>query len=182
MLIIHSILILFLLIAAGADIATRKIPNWTVFTITVSGLCWNYFSSEGLGLRESTAGLLAGFLLMLPGYVFASMGAGDVKFMAAIGSVVGLASVLNVALYSYIAIFVMAVVFIAVKGDLAKLLFRYKTLIFGLFAGKLRYRKPDNSDAASYRLPLAPAIAAATFYVIYPQICNSGIMANLCHF
>ena len=181
MLVIYSILILFVLIAAGADIATKKIPNWCLLIIAVSGLSWNCFSAEGMGLQVSMAGLIAGLLLMLPGYVFASMGAGDVKFMAAIGSVVGLDAVLNVALDSYIAILVMAVFFITAKGDLAKLLFRYKAFILGLFAGKLCYQKPAPSDAASYRLPLAPAMAIATFYVLYPEICKSGFMGNVCH-
>lgn len=182
MLIIYSILLACLLIAASADIATQKIPNWCLAALAMSGLAWNYFSAEGLGLRGSSTGLLAGFLLMLPGYVFASMGAGDVKFMAAIGSVLGADPVLTVAFYSYIAILVMAVGFIAVNGDLLKLLLRYKALIWGLFAGSYAYQKPDKSDAASYRLPLAPAIALATCYVLYPEICKLGPMATICHF
>lgn len=182
MFIIYPILTICLLIASIYDVTTKKIPDWISLIIIVSGLSWNYFSAEGLGLRDSSAGLVAGLLLMLPGYVFANMGAGDVKLMAAIGSVLGLDSVLNVAFYSYIAIFVMAIVFIIVKGDLVKLLLRYKTFIYGLFAGRLAYQKPDKSDAASYRLPLAPAIALATFYVLYTEICSSGFMANLCHF
>ncbi len=180
--IIYFILIVFILIAAGADIATQKIPNWSLFVITVSGLSWNYFFADGLSLLESSTGLIVGLFLMLPGYVFTGMGAGDVKLMAAIGSVVGVDSVLNVALYSYIAILVMAVVFITVKGGLVKLLLRYKALIYGLFAGKWSYQKPDNSDIASYPLPLAPAIALSTFYVLYPKFCNMGLMVNLCHF
>lgn len=180
MLIIYTILALCLLIASIYDATIKKIPNWIVLIILVSGLSWNYFSSEGLGLRDSGAGLVVGLLLMLPGYVFASMGAGDVKLMAAIGSVVGFNSVLDVVLYSYMVIFVIAIFFIIVKGNLAKLVLRYKTLIYGLFVGALSYQKPDNSDAASYRMPLAPAISLATFYVLYPKICNLGFMSNLC--
>ncbi len=151
-------------------------------TIIVSGLGWNYFSAEGLGLRDSGLGLIVGLLLMLPGYIFGSMGAGDVKLMAAIGSVVGFDRVLDVVLYSYMVMFVIAIIFIIVKGDLFKLLLRYKALFFGLFAGIFSYQKPDSSEAAGQRLPLAPAIALATFYVLYPEICNSEFMANLCHF
>lgn len=150
--------------------------------LIISGVSYNYFSVEGLGLRDSGLGLIVGLLLMLPGYIFASMGAGDVKLMAAIGSVVGLNKELDVILYSYMVMFALAVLFIMVKGDLIRLLLRYKALVYGLFAGILSYQKPDSSEAASYRLPLAPAIALATFYVLYPQICNSGFIADLCHF
>lgn len=180
MIIIYTILSLCLLVASIYDATIKKIPNWIVLIIIVSGLSWNYFSAEGLGLKDSGVGLVVGLLLMLPGYIFASMGAGDVKLMAAIGSVVGFNSVLDVVLYSYMIIFVMAVFFIIVKGDLAKLVLRYKTFVYGLFAEALSYQKPDNSDAASYRMPLAPAISLATFYVLYPKICNLGFISNLC--
>jgi len=180
MIIIYLTLISCVLIAAIYDAATQKIPNWTSLVIVVLGLGWNIFSAEGLGVRDSGFGLLVGFLLMLPSYVFGGMGAGDVKLMAAIGSVVGINQVLDLVFYSYMAMFGMAILFIVVKGDLVKLLCRLRTLIYGLFAGVLAYQKPDPSDAASSRLPLAPAIALATCYVLYPVLCNSGFMADLC--
>jgi hypothetical protein len=65
---------------------------------------------------------------------------------------------------------------------LLKLLRRYKALLYGLFSGVFSYQKPDQSEAAGWRLPLAPAIAVATFYVLYPEICNSRFMDDLCHF
>jgi prepilin peptidase CpaA len=145
-------------------------------------LGWNIFSAEGVGIQDSGLGLLAGFVLMLPSYIFGGMGAGDVKLMAAIGSVVGLNQVLDLVFYSYMAMFVMALLFIVVKGDLLKLLRRLRTLIYGLFSGVLAYQKPDQPDAASSRMPLAPAIALATCYVLYPALCNSGFMADLCHY
>jgi prepilin peptidase CpaA len=183
MIIIYLILSVCILIASIYDATTKKIPNWISLTIIVSGLSWNAFSAEGLGLKDSGSGLIVGLLLMLPGYVLGSMGAGDTKLMAAIGSVAGFDKVLDVVFYSYMVMFVMAIFFIIVKGDLFKLLLRYKALLFGLFAGILSYQKPDNSEAAGQRLPLAPAISLATLYVLYhPQICNLEFMANLCHF
>jgi Flp pilus assembly protein protease CpaA len=179
MLIIYSFLIVCLLIAFIYDATTKRIPNWLSLLLIISGLSWNYFSAQGLGLKESSLGLLIGLLLMLPGYVFASMGAGDAKLMAAIGSVVGFKQVLYVALYSYIVMLVIAVLFIIVKGDLFKLLRRYKIVIYGLFAHTLAYQKPDDSDAASYRLPLAPAMAIATFYVLYPEFSDLSYIQSL---
>ena len=182
MIIIYLFLSVCILIASVYDATTKKIPNWISLTIIVSGLSWNTFFVEGLGLKESGLGLIVGLLLMLLGHIFGSMGAGDVKLMAAIGSVAGFNKVLDVVLYSYMVMFVMAVIFIIVKGDLFKLLLRYKALLFGLFAGILSYQKPDSSEAAGQRLPLAPAIALATLYVLYhSQICNLEFMANLCH-
>lgn len=171
MLISYGILSVSMVIASIHDVATMKIPNWSSLAIVISGLYSHYASGEGLAV--SIAGLIAGLLLMLPGYVFASMGAGDVKFMAAIGSVVGIDAVFDIAFFSYMAIIVLAILFIAIKGDLFKLLLRYKTLISGLFFGVLDYRKPEKTEAANRRLPLAPAIALATCYVLYPQFNNA---------
>ncbi|MGZ5043250.1 MAG: A24 family peptidase [Methylobacter sp.] len=174
-------LIIFVLIAAIYDAATQRIPNWTSLVIILLGIGWNSFFTEGLGIRDSGLGLLAGFVLMLPSYVFGGMGAGDVKLIAAIGSVVGINHVLDVVLYSYMAMFVMAIFYIVVRGDLVKLLRRLKTLIYGMFSGVWAYQQPSPSDAASSRLPLAPAIALATCYVLYPAFSNSGFMVNLWH-
>lgn len=174
MLVIYSLLIISLLVASIYDAAIHRIPNWISLLIMVSGLGWNTFSADGLGLTESGAGLGVGLLLMLPGYVFGSMGAGDAKLMAAIGSVVGFNKVLDVVLYGYMIMLVMAVIFITVQGDLLKLLRRYQALVYGLFAGVMAYQKPGSSEAAGRRMPLAPAIALATCYVIYPTICNLG--------
>lgn len=181
MIIAYLTLIIFVLIAAIYDAGTQKIPNWTSLVIVVLGLGWNIFSAEGLGIQDSSLGLLAGFVLMLPSYVFGGMGAGDVKLIAAIGSVLGINHVLDLVLYSYLAMFVMAILFIVVKGDLVKLLRRLRTLVYGAFSGVLAYQKPDQSDAASSRMPLAPAIALATCYVLYPALSNSGFMVNLWH-
>jgi prepilin peptidase CpaA len=182
MLIIYAILTFCVLIAAIYDAATHKIPNWISLIIVVSGLSWNCFSAEGLGLRVSSAGLVAGLMLMMPGYIFAGTGAGDVKLMAAIGSVVGFDDVLNIFLYSYITMLVLAIVFLTLKGDMGKLLRRYQLLVYGLLAGSWCYQKPDKSDAASYRMSLAPAIALSTFYVLHLDICKLSLIADLCHF
>ena len=169
MLLINSLLILTLFLASVFDATTHKIPNKLSLSLMATGFGWNFFSIEGLGLTASGAGLAVGLLLMLPGYVFGSMGAGDTKLMAAIGSVVGPSQVLDVVLYGYLLMFVMAVIFITVQGDLLKLLRRYLALLYGLFSGVWAYQKPDRSEAAGRRMPLAPAIALATCYVIYPS-------------
>jgi len=169
MLLINSLLILTLFLASVFDATTHKIPNKLSLSLMATGFGWNFFSIEGLGLTASGAGLAVGLLLMLPGYVFGSMGAGDTKLMAAIGSVVGPTQVLDVVLYGYLLMFVMAVIFITVQGDLLKLLRRYLALLYSLFSGVWAYQKPDRSEAAGRRMPLAPAIALATCYVIYPS-------------
>lgn len=184
MLIIYSLLIISLVAASIYDTASHRIPNWLSLFIMVSGLMWNTFFSEGLGLKNSVAGLGTGFALMLLGYIFGNMGAGDTKLMAAIGSVVGFGKVVNIVFCSYMVMFAMAIIFITVQGDLGKLLFRYKVCFYGWFGGvgMFAYQKPDRSEAAGRRMPLAPAITLATGYVLYPAFCQLTFMVTVCHF
>lgn len=182
MIFIYSVFAVGLLAASLFDVIQKRIPNWLSLLIAVAGLSWNIFSAEGLGLKNSGFGLAVGLLLMLPGYIFASMGAGDVKLMAAVGSVVGLDKVLNVVFYSYMVMFVLAIAYILIKGDFGRLLFRYRALVYGLFGGVFSYQEPDRTEAASNRMPLAPAIAIAAFYVLYPEFCNLELLVDLCHF
>ncbi|MFU8787792.1 MAG: A24 family peptidase [Methylobacter sp.] len=180
MLILYTLLILYLLLASIYDVRIKKIPNWLSLALMVSGLIGNSFAAKGLSLSDSGAGLMVGLLLMLPGYMFGSMGAGDVKLMAAIGSVLGAMQIVDVVVYSYLLLLVLAVLFIIIKGDLMKLLRRYQLMLYGLFSGVFAYQKPDRSEAAGQRIPLAPAIALATCYVLYPTLCNTGFRVTLC--
>lgn len=182
MLIIYALFIISLFVASIYDVAAHRIPNWLSLLILVSGVSWNAFSAEGLGLKDSSAGFAAGLLLMLFGYVFASMGAGDTKLMAAIGSVVGFDKVIDVVFYSYITMLVMAIIFITVQGGWVKVWLRYQALIYGLGAGIVSYQKPDSTEAAGRRIPLAPAIALATCYVLYPAFCKLEFMVHVCSF
>ncbi len=182
MIIIYTLLIIVLLVASIFDATTHKIPNRISLLILISGLGWNYFADQGLGFIASATGMAVGLILMLPGHIFGSMGAGDTKLMATIGSVVGFDKILHVVLYSYLVIFVMSLLFIILKGDLVKLLVRYKVLFYGLFAGIMSYQKPDSSEAAGQRMPLGPAIMLATGYVVYPTLCTSEFISHLCHF
>jgi prepilin peptidase CpaA len=80
--------LLFLMsVAVFFDIKERRIPNWLIgCTLIVSlgmqiwfGVVWMW-----------AAGIAIGFAMFIPGYAFRQMGAGDVKLMAAAGSVFGI--------------------------------------------------------------------------------------------
>ena len=158
-----------LLLAAANDIKTHKIPNSLVLIIIVGSLICNTFFDIGISLIVSALGLLAGLALMLPSYVLGTMGAGDVKLIAAIGSVAGYHKIVDVVLYSYLAMFLMAVIFIIFRGDLIKLITRYKMMLFGMLGGVISYQKPNASEAAAQKIPLTPAIAIAALYVLFPK-------------
>jgi len=88
----HPYLIIPLFFSLGMawrDVHTHRIPNLLNLFCALSGLGYQ-LGARGLGgLGDGLLGLLLGFVLMIGFYVFGSMGAGDVKALAALGTWLG---------------------------------------------------------------------------------------------
>ncbi len=72
--------------AAQADVRTRTIPNRLTFPALLLGVAMHTVLAGTEGLRSSLAGLALAGGVLLPGWLFGWMGAGDVKLMAAVGA------------------------------------------------------------------------------------------------
>lgn len=82
-------MLVLLLLAAVADLRTRKIPNWLTVLLIVSGLANAAFATSGLGIGMSIAGLFAAAFIPFVLFAIGAMGAGDVKLMAGVGAWMG---------------------------------------------------------------------------------------------
>ena len=82
-----------------------------MLTATMTGIGVGLAASgvSGVTLMGSVLGFIVGFALMLPGHVLGATGAGDVKFMAAVGAIVGPAMVVSAFLFTAVAGGVLAV-------------------------------------------------------------------------
>ncbi|MDQ6676283.1 MAG: A24 family peptidase [Acidobacteriota bacterium] len=116
-----------LAIVAGIwDLRTRRIPNWLTLSGVIAGLAIHTFLFGLSGLWHSCSGMLLAFSVYLALYLLRAMGAGDVKLMAAVGSLVGPAN--------WFAIFLLS----ATVGGLAA---------FGLILRRKRVRKTFGNAA-----------------------------------
>lgn len=97
------------LVATVVDIRVRRIPNALTATMAGVGVGLAASGVSGVSLGASVAGFILGFLLMMPGHLLGATGAGDVKFMAAVGAIVGPALVVSAFLFTAIAGGVLAV-------------------------------------------------------------------------
>ena len=84
------LLLLWLCVSATCDALFRKIYNYVLlFGLVVYFLLWNSDSELTASFLSSLAGSLIAFICFLLFYIFNLMGAGDVKFGAVLGLILG---------------------------------------------------------------------------------------------
>jgi len=77
------------------DLTKRRIPDYITLPFLLFGLIWAFFHSGLHGIGESVLGIAAGGLVLLPLHLYKNkrgermLGGGDVKLMAAAGSLTG---------------------------------------------------------------------------------------------
>jgi prepilin peptidase CpaA len=143
------------LVAAAVDVRTRRIPNQLTGTLAALGLVLAAAGVTGTPLWASIAGLALGLALMLPGHALGATGAGDVKLMAAVGAVVGPATVFTAFLLTAIAGGALAVVVAWRRGRVGATL----TETGRLLAGSGEARRGMRAAPPARRFAYGPAIA-----------------------
>ncbi|WP_052808275.1 A24 family peptidase [Methyloterricola oryzae] len=161
---LQTLLVCLLVIAATiVDFLTHRIPNALCVSGLAAGLLLLSFLHGWGGLLNSLAGFATGLCIFLPLYAIGWMGAGDVKLMAATGSLLGWpVSLLAVGLSSGVGSLI-ALCLIGLRGGLGAYLARY-WLMFKclLLTGLCSYTPPRPASAATLRFPYAIAIALGT--------------------
>lgn len=77
----------------------RRIPNKITFSLLVFGFVFNIITQGLPGVTFAFLGLITGAALLLIPYLLGGVGAGDVKFLAAVGTVFGYQFVIAAFLY-----------------------------------------------------------------------------------
>jgi prepilin peptidase CpaA len=80
------------LITIVSDFYERRIRNlWLLSALVIDAVClvWSWIEQSVAPLLAASVGLLIGLLVLLPFYVMRWMGAGDVKFFATLGFLLG---------------------------------------------------------------------------------------------
>jgi prepilin peptidase CpaA len=77
------------LAAAVIDLNTRRVPNTLTGGVAIVGLLLALSGTGPIGAGAALIGCLLGLLLMLPGHLFGATGGGDVKLLAAFGTLLG---------------------------------------------------------------------------------------------
>ena len=153
------LLVPFLAIALVTDLARRQIPNLLIVYMFGVGLTLQAALFGPTGLLYAFEGLAVGLIVLLPFYALGGMGAGDVKLLAAAGTLLGPAGAFVAGILTLIA------------GALLAL----TVLGWRAFARLVRDRRRDGhiaalaagADVMPVQLPYSVAIAAGTLMAAY---------------
>ena len=166
---IVAALLVLAVLAAIWDLRTRRIPNWLVLAGLIAGFGLNGLLYGLQGLATAGLGMIVGFGVYLVFFLLRAMGAGDVKFMAAVGSLVGWRWWFQIFIASVI-IGAVCGVFLALSKGRLKSTFSNVGYILSEIA---HFRPPhvrredlDVKSEKALRMPHGAAIAGGIFFVV----------------
>lgn len=164
-------LIVLALVTSFTDIRTRRIPNWIVAAGFAAGMSGNVHAFGWLGLRSALLGFLCGFALYLPLYLLQGRGGGDLKLMAAMGTITGYPNFLFLFLLTSIFGGIFAVGYLLIRGGLIRALSNVVFIVKEL----LLFRSPslgrpelsiENAKALTMPHAVVVAIAVLVFLTL----------------
>ena len=167
---VEVVLIVLVLAAAVYDVRYRRIPNWISVSGAAIGLALNAFLYRGVpGLLFSLKGLALGFGAYFLLYAIRAMGAGDVKLMGAVGSLVGWEDWFAIFLVTAVLGGVLALIVVVARGRVKKTFWNV-----GYIFGEMRHGRPayinreelDVKNPKSVGLAHGAVIAIGTIFFL----------------
>jgi prepilin peptidase CpaA len=160
--ILQLTLFIVAILGGWSDLRTRRIPNWLTLSGLILGFGLNTLFLQGGGLKLAATGFGFAVLIYLPLYLIRAMGAGDVKFMAAIAALIGPENWLSVFLTTAILGGIASLCLIATRNRLQMTLSNLSTIATELLHGRMPYHKDPSLDVHDQRalgLPHGTVIA-----------------------
>jgi len=161
------VLAALVLVAVVYDLRLRRIPNW----LTLSGIGIGLALNAWLGvLREAALGLGLAAAVYLPLFLLRAMGGGDLKLMAAVGSLAGPSAWLVIFGFTAILGGIAALVLLVVSGGLGRAMRNVLHILKQALRFRAPYRDREELDVSSPRavtLPHGAVIAAGTLLYLF---------------
>lgn len=177
-------LALVMLMAIEADHRERRIPNVLVVFTLAAGVALHVLGPANertglfdtfpgaLGAGQALLGIVVGLLVFLPFYFFGAMGAGDVKFMAALGAFTGPWDAIGLALTILVAGGVLALARMLMKRNSRVVLGNVMVLLGSWGRGGPQVFNPATQSAD--RMPYAFAFALGLVAYGYARLSGIG--------
>jgi len=141
---------------AAIDLRVRRVPNPMTVGIAALGLLLAVLQATGVGVIGALEGCAVGLALMLPGHLIGATGAGDVKLMAAFGTLLGPGRTGTAFIYTAIAGGALALVIAARRRRMSVTIERTAALLRTSGTAAADIERPCEDNRFAY----APAIVA----------------------
>jgi prepilin peptidase CpaA len=164
------VLLVLTLTAALFDVRSRRIPNWVSVSGVLIGITLNTFLADSLaGAWFSLKGLLLGFGVYFALYLVRAMGAGDVKLMGAVGSVVGAQNWFGIFVLTSILGGIMAIILAVAKKRVGRTFFNIGYILGEMRRGRPAYIEREELDVKNPQavgLPHGAVIAVGSLFFL----------------
>lgn len=155
--------VLLAAIAAWTDLRSRRIPNWLTVPGLAAGLVANVALSGWGGLRTSLLGAGLGLALLLPFVLLRSLGAGDWKFVGALGAFTGPSLLIDLLIGSVFVGGVMALALVIYKRRFLKTMRNIGHILISLVTFRLPGSHVTLDDPNALSIPKGVALAFTVF-------------------
>ena len=164
---LNCTLLVTLTFAALFDIKERRIPNWVILFGLIGGLALGAVQGS-THLVLNLVGFFAGILALMIPFAFRWLGAGDVKFFAAVGGLLGYQSLPRVFFYSCIVAGLIALVALGF-GRAPRISFKrfWTDCKFMLLCYRIELPNSTSRASGGYSVPWGVAIGAGTIMAYY---------------
>jgi prepilin peptidase CpaA len=164
---VYLVAILIAATACVTDLRSRRISNRLVVGGAILGLLLNFTSAGWEGCGWSLLGGLLGLALFFPFFALGGMGAGDVKLLACLGTILGPGDLMRVTLVGALLGGAMALVVATTRGRLGDTLKGCASLMrFWMAAGLRPSPAHQLSSPETLKIPYAVPVAAGTLVVL----------------
>jgi prepilin peptidase CpaA len=158
--------LLLVSIAAVNDLRTRRIPNRLLLAgLAVAFVLCVMSVNPSAALLAALGGAVTGLVMFLPFYLVRGMAAGDVKLLAVVGAFSGAQDALQIAVLTWCAGGVMALVLLLLRGRLMLAVGNVGRMLGGLVITRGVAAAPAAQESAG-SMPYGVAIAIGTVAVL----------------
>jgi prepilin peptidase CpaA len=158
-----ALLVSLLLFCSATDLSMRRVPNAVLLPALMTGLFLNSVDGGLAGLADSVGGLAIGLLMLLPLHVLGRMGAGDIKLMGVVGSILGAWGAIVAGLATMMAGGILAVLYVVWLFTMPDVASRVSRIVLRVTGKATRGDDMSWQTVRAVEIPYVLAVAAGTF-------------------
>lgn len=166
-------------IASFTDVTRFKVYNALTFPVLFSGVFYQAWVNGWPGVQSSIFGVGIGFLVLLLPYLMGGLGAGDVKFVMAIGAWVGPVLLVPAIVIGCIAVFVYYYVALGSSGGLRSISDHVSVLAMRLVNFSKNLTNDDSFESVQ-SAARDPSSANRNRLIPFSAMMSIGIVVTFC--